>query len=291
MSRGDLIICYRQTRGSETMSKRKVLYVSHNHPAVRPGGAEAYALELYEAMRASDEFEPFFVARSGPPVSNTSRPHEGTLFTTVNEDSNQYFFYTDFSSFDWFYGTSPNKEVYTKYFHEFLAAFQPDIVHFQHTLFFGYDLIRHTRNVLPNAAIVYTLHEYLPICHRQGQMVRTEHRNEELCHEASPRRCHECFPEISPQTFFMRKRFIRSHLELVDRFVAPSAFLRDRYVEWGIPSEKIIVEEYGRTPPAGTLVGDERPVRNRFGYFGQITPFKGVQVLLEAMRELLGGTV
>ena len=30
--------------------KRKVLYLSHNHPAVRPGGAEQYALELYEAM-------------------------------------------------------------------------------------------------------------------------------------------------------------------------------------------------------------------------------------------------
>jgi hypothetical protein len=42
-------------RGSKSMPKRKVLYVSHNHPAVRPGGAEAYALELYEAMRASDE--------------------------------------------------------------------------------------------------------------------------------------------------------------------------------------------------------------------------------------------
>src|ERR671917_900468 len=115
MSRGDLTIYYRPARSSETMSKRKVLYVSHNHPAVRPGGAEAYALELYEAMRASDEFEPFFVARSGPPVSTASRPHEGTLFTTVNEDSNQYFFYTDFYSYDWLYGTSPNKEVYTKY--------------------------------------------------------------------------------------------------------------------------------------------------------------------------------
>jgi glycosyltransferase involved in cell wall biosynthesis len=270
-----------------SMSKRKVLYVSHNHPAVRPGGAEAYALELYEAMRVSDEFEPFFVARSGPPVSTTSRPHEGTLFTTVNEDSNQYFFYTDFSSFDWFYGTSPNKEVYTKYFHEFLAAFQPDIVHFQHTLFFGYDLIRHTKNVLPNAAIVYTLHEYLPICHRQGQMVRTEHRNEELCHEASPRRCHECFPEISPQAFFMRKRFIQSHFSLVDLFLAPSHFLLERYVDWGIPREKIRFEEYGRKATYWRADSkDERP-RNRIGFFGQFNLFKGVHVLLEAMKILI----
>jgi glycosyltransferase involved in cell wall biosynthesis len=268
------------------MAKRKVLYVSHNHPTVRPGGAEAYALELYEAMRDSDEFEPYFVARSGPPVSTTSRPHEGTLFTKVNEDSNQYFFYTDFSSFDWFYGTSPNKEVYTKYFQEFLEAYEPDVVHFQHTLFMGYDLIRHTRNVLPDALIVYTLHEYLPICHRQGQMVRTEPRNGELCDEASPRRCHECFPEISPQAFFMRKRFIQSHLSLVDRFLAPSHFLLQRYVEWGIPRDKIRFEEYGRRPIERKEPEVDRP-RNRIGFFGQFNYFKGVHVLLEAMKILI----
>jgi glycosyltransferase involved in cell wall biosynthesis len=298
------------------MPKRKVLYVCHNHPSVRPGGAEAYALELYEAMRASDEFEPIFVARSGPPVSTISRPHEGTLFTTVNADSNQYFFYTDASNFDWFYGTTPNKEVHTKFFHELLVAYQPDVVHFQHTLFLGYDLVRYTRTMLPDAPIVYTLHEYLPICHRNGQMVRTE--SQELCLESSPRRCHECFPEISPQAFFMRKRFIQSQLSLVDLFLAPSHFLLERYVDWGIPREKIRYEEYGRRVIHGSVDSvhqraysedkrprnragllekgprvthgsvdseDERP-RNRLGFFGQLNFFKGVHVLLEAMKIL-----
>jgi glycosyltransferase involved in cell wall biosynthesis len=274
-------------RGFGSVPKRKVLYVSHNHPAVRPGGAEAYALELYEAMRGSERYEPFFVARSGPPVSTTSRPHEGTLFAGINEDSNQYFFYTDFAAFDWFYGTSPDKEVYTKYFHEFLEAYSPDIVHFQHTLFFGYDLIRHIKNVLPDAKIVYTLHEYLPICHRQGQLVRTEHRNEERCLEESPRRCHECFPEISPQAFFMRKRFIQSHLSLVDLFLAPSYFLLERYVEWGIPREKIRFEEYGRRAVHRELEPEDRGSRNRIGFFGQFNFFKGVHVLLEAMKLLV----
>lgn len=268
------------------MPKRKVLYVCHNHPSVRPGGAEVYALELYEAMRASDEFEPIFVARSGPPVSTVSRPHEGTLFTTVNEDPNQYLFYTDVSDFNWLFMTSPHKDVYTKYFREFLLAYQPDIVHFQHTLFFGYDLIRETRNTLPDTPIVYTLHEFVPICHRNGQMVRTHHQNQELCHESSPRRCHECFPEISQQAFFMRKRFIESHFSLVDLFLAPSHFLLERYVGWGIPREKIRCEEYGRRLDHEAVdLEDERP-RNRIGFFGQFLPFKGVNVLLEAMKIL-----
>ena len=59
-----------------------------------PGGAEAYALELYEALRDSDEFEPLLVARigphAGPPPSAPRR-----AFSRVDEDPNQYFIYTD----------------------------------------------------------------------------------------------------------------------------------------------------------------------------------------------------
>ena len=110
----------------------------------------------------------------------------------------------------------------------------------------------------------------MPICHRQGQMLRVP--DDEPCLEESPRRCNECFPEISPQTFFLRKRFVQSHLSLVDLFIAPSAFLAQRYVDWGIPADKIRVEEYGRTAPAGSAVTEEREFRDRFGFFGQLTP-------------------
>jgi glycosyltransferase involved in cell wall biosynthesis len=271
------------------MSERStVLYICHNHPAVRPGGAEAYALELHHSMRDSDAFIPIFLAKNGPPLSQVARPHLGTLVSLVDGSPDEYFLYTDGYDYDWTFGTSPYKELYTRHLRAFLQAVEPDVVHVQHTMFFGYDLLREIRNSVPAAPIVYTLHEFMPICHRQGQMVRTT--TEEPCSEASPRRCHECFPDISPQTFFMRKRFIQSHLDLVDVFVAPSAFLRDRYVDWGIPPNRIIVEEYGRRLPPDAEVDDERPVRNRFGYFGQITPFKGVQLVLEAMQRLLGTT-
>jgi glycosyltransferase involved in cell wall biosynthesis len=265
-----------------------VLYICHNHPAVRPGGAEAYALELHHSMRDSDAFVPIFLAKNGPPLSQVACPHLGTLVSLLDGSPDEYFLYTDGHDYDWTFGTSPYKELYTKHLRAFLQAVEPDIVHLQHTMFFGYDVLREIRNTVPDAPIVYTLHEFMPICHRQGQMVRTT--TEEPCIESSPRRCHECFPDISPQTFFMRKRFIQSHLDLVDVFVAPSAFLRDRYVDWGIPADRIVVEEYGRRPPPRGAVDDERPVRNRFGYFGQITPFKGVQVVLEAMQQLLGTT-
>src|SRR6266498_3603214 len=242
------------------MSKRKVLYICHNHPSLHPGGAETCALELYEAMRASDEFEPIFLARIGSTSSIERPPHPGTPFSTVstvNGDKNQYFVHAEMSDFDMFYLSLRNKDIYTVHFHEFLAAHQPDIVHFQHTHFLGYDLIREVRATLPDAPIVYTLHEYLPICHRQGQMVRAT--DDGLC------------ADVSPELFFLRKRFIQSHFELVDAFLAPSRFLLERYVAWGIPRRRIRFEDYGRLPAAAVSErADGRP-RNRIGFFGQFT--------------------
>ena len=39
------------------MAKTRVLYVLHNHPAIFPGGTEMYALELFDALRGSDEID------------------------------------------------------------------------------------------------------------------------------------------------------------------------------------------------------------------------------------------
>jgi glycosyltransferase involved in cell wall biosynthesis len=266
------------------MSRKKVLYVIHGHPAIRPGGAEGYTLELYEAMRESAEFEPILLARNGPPHSPPTA-HEGTRSALVGNDPSQFLFETDAGGYEWLFGRSGNKVALTRYYRDFLLAHKPDIVHFQHTLFMGYDMIRATRRTLPAAAIVYTLHEYLPICHRHGQMVRTD--GDELCMEASPRRCHECFPMIPAQEFQIRKQFIQSHFDEVDMFLAPSLFLMDRYVDWGIPPEKIRFEEYGRRAfePIREADGGSRR-RNRFGYFGQFSHYKGVNVLLKAMAIL-----
>ena len=267
------------------MPKKKILYICHNHPHIRPGGAENYALELYEAMRATDDFEPVFLARSGPPVSRSACPHPGTLIAAVNDDPNQYFFYTEPAGFDWINGVCNNKDLLTRYYEPFLAACRPDLVHIQHTCNFGYDLLRQTRNTLPDAPIVYTLHEFMPICHRSGQMLRTINQDE-LCTHASPRRCHECFPEISPQSFFMRKKFIQAQFSLVDLFISPSRFLLQRFEDWGIPADRLRFEENARLMPGPVAAPAEDRPRNRFAFFGQINPFKGLDVLLRAMQIL-----
>ena len=280
-----IISADKMTQPPDRRLKKRLLYLCHNHPSITPGGAEIYALELYEAMRGSDEFEPHFVARRGPSSSGETRSEP--RLSRVNKDENQYLFYTDPAEFDFFYMTARNKIIYTKAFRELLLTYRPEIIHIQHTIFFGLDLLKLIKNTLPETPIVYTLHEYLPICHRSGQMLRTI--NNENCLEESPLRCHQCFPQISPQDFFMRKRFIQSHLSLVDLFLAPSRFLLERYVDWGIPREKIRFEDNGRSIGSRFEETAEERSRNRLAFFGQITEFKGVDVLLKAMKILCEG--
>jgi glycosyltransferase involved in cell wall biosynthesis len=288
---------------------KRLLFVSNGHPAISVGGTELYTFDLYKAFCDSDHFDPVLLARAGSPLAFATErpftkyeqllvlddssnaegklPHGDTPFAMIEGDPHQYLLYTNPSNFDNFFGTAHRKGLLLRSFKEFLEAHRPAVIHFQHTHFLGYDLVRVARNTLPDVPIVYSFHEYLPICQREGQMIRT--KDDELCTEESPRRCNECFPEMSPQMFYMRKRFIQSHLALVDRFIVPSEYVRDRYVDWGISSSKIEVEPQGFAPTGERRSDDEpnRDPRTRFAYFGQLHPFKGADVLLQAM-DMLG---
>jgi len=264
---------------------RRVLYVCHNHPSIRPGGAEGYALALHRAMREAPGWDSVFLAHSGPPLTPVKRYHDGALLALDERFPDEYYCHNEFGNFDTFYGWNTDKNLWT-YLRDLLQAYRPDVVHFQHTLFFGFDMIREVRNTLPDASIVYTLHDFIPICNQHGQMVRT-FNDDELCTYSSSRRCHECFPNHTPQAFFMRKRYVQAMFELVDLFLAPSHFLRQRYIEWGLPPERIRFEENGcASNPKHSNHQDGDGPRPRLGYFGQLNHFKGIQVLLEAMRLL-----
>ena len=258
----------------------KVLHVLPNHPSMQPGGApETYALELHQAMLQTEGLEPVLVGRTG-----AERHRAGTPFSSLDGDPSQYLVRIEEGGFDLFYMTYGEKSLYTRFFADFLRAQDPDVVHIQHSLFVGCELVSLVRRLLPSTPIVYTLHDYMPICHRDGRLVRT--MDESLCLEPTPRRCHECFVESSEQDFFLRKRFIRAHLDHVDLFLAPSHFLLERYVDWGIPREKIRFEECGRPPamPIAESRGDR--ARDRLGFFADLSPFdfEGTEILLQAMR-------
>ena len=192
-------------------SKKTVLFICHNHPSVRPEEPRRTRSSCTVTFATSGEFESVFLAKGGPPLSVAGRQHLGTCVAPVNGCRGRVFRVHGWTTTSTGCSGRPRQGALHEASAGFLDAIRPDVVHFQHTLFLGYDLLREVRTTFPDAAILYTLHEFMPICHRQGQMVRT--MNNQPCAEESPRRCHECFPDISPQTFFLRKRFIQSHFD------------------------------------------------------------------------------
>lgn len=168
----------------------------------------------------------------------------------------------------------------------FVARIDPDVVHIQHYLDIGIDFIGAVRRLNPKVRIVVTLHEYLAICHHYGMLIKTDGFT--LCTSPSDSACAACFAGIGTNDFARRRIRLGHYLGQVDLFIAPSKFLRRRYIEWGLPARSIAVLENGIEPAARGPGETRRTPRRTFGFFGQIHPFKGLPCLLAAFEQLAG---
>ncbi|MFT3689195.1 glycosyltransferase family 4 protein [Paenirhodobacter sp.] len=258
----------------------KALVLSHAHPAFSIGGAQVASYNLFQGLKSQRGWDAHYMAGIGPPVAR----HAATPLMSLGQAPDETLFWTN--DYDWFHlGMNDLKSIMT-HFERFLADLRPDVVNFHHVMGFGIQAIRATRRALGDVPVVYTLHEYLPICAHHGQMIKA--RNGALCSKASPSDCGMCFPDIGPANMLRRELFIKSFFSEVDAFVSPSKFLLKRFGDWGLPRDKLVMIENGldggpvapirKLPPGGR--------RNRFAYFGQLNPFKGIKVLVEAVTRI-----
>lgn len=259
-------------------SKPRILVISHGHPDFSLGGGEIAAYQLFKAYRESPEVEDaWFLARK-------DNPHWPSGAISVRRDHE---FMWDQAVHDWINHKSVHRDSLTRGgFPELVRALQPTIVHLHHYAHLGLDILVMLRRLLPNAQLMLTLHEYMAICRHNGQMVKTSGMT--LCNQSSPADCARCYPDSTEEDFWLRREFIMDRFRLVDGFVAPSEFLRQRYIAWGLPADRIVVIENGQPDldilPSRPLL--EGQTRNRFAYFGQINPYKGLDVVLKALNQL-----
>lgn len=256
----------------------RILIVSHGHPAFSIGGAEVASHNLFAGLNALPGCESNYLARVGPPVV----PHKGTALLSLRQKEGEMLMFAN--DYDHFLLSNRNIETLERDFLRYVADVAPDVVHFHHFIGLGVESLYAIRREFPHIPIVATLHEYLSICHHHGQMVKTG-AAKTLCRRSSPAECAMCFPDIVAGDFMKRELFLKTFFDLVDHFVSPSDFLIDRYVAWGLPREKFTMLENGLVldrlaPPRGL---PEEGRRCRFAFFGQVTEFKGVQVLLDAI--------
>ena len=73
--------------------------------------------------------------------------------------------------------------------------------------------------------------------------------------------------------------------------IAVTSFVKQRFVEWGVPADKLFVQHFG-TRAAEFLAPTARLVNSPlvFGYIGPLTYHKGAHVLLDAFKRLLPRT-
>ena len=252
----------------------RVLIASHSHPQIQNGGSEVASYSLFQQLRERHDIKAWYCGCS----RTTSFARAGQSITQPFQRDE--FLYT-VGDFEWF--KFANRDMaFARDFRALLKNLRPDIVHFHHYINFGMEAFAYVKEILPNARIILTLHEFLAICHQQGQMVTRQQGK--LCRRSGYVECSHCFPEMQPSDFFVREAYIRHFLNQVDHFIAPSHFLAQRYVDWGIAEDRMSVIENIPTSPRSSRVSalTSSSTELRVGFFGQISLLKGIQVLIDA---------
>jgi glycosyltransferase involved in cell wall biosynthesis len=247
----------------------KVAVVSHSHPSVTKGGAEIAAYTLYQGLLELGT-DAIFIAAC--PEDDRSRVSLGS--------SREHVIFYQPVHYDHYYHLSHFDTV--NRLGELLVRENVSLVNFHHFFNFGVGVLRRAA-AIPSMKVVITLHEFLAICNHHGQMVTRPALH--LCERATSSACATCFPERTRQQFSLRKMSLLAALSSCDACVSPSNFLGERFVEWGLDPGRMSVIENGlrNLPPRKDKLANDQPKSQwTFGFFGQINPFKGVDLLLRA---------
>ncbi len=253
----------------------KVLLIAHGHPDINVGGGEKACYILFKALKRMPGVEAVFLGR-GEDISGIS----GCFVSAYPGREDEYFLHTSMT--DAFMLTCERTET-IRAFTEFLNEVKPDVIHFHHYIHLGLELLLVARQTLPNATIALTLHEYIAMCYRDGQMIKTT--GNRLCFSSNPLDCSRCFTDRNPTEFFLRERYVKRFFAEVDFFVVPSKFLRDRYIQWGLPESKMVLLPYGTELHTLARAEEEstNELPNTFGFYGQINNYKGLDVIVDAV--------
>jgi glycosyltransferase involved in cell wall biosynthesis len=252
---------------------------SHGHPFYSKGGGEIVAFNSFRAMRSSNLDAYLYCA-----VNQALKPNFN-IFTRgehlLEYRAREYLFPA--RKLDPFLFSHDDRAFFPTLI-QHLTAQKIDVFHFHHFWSVGTDLIIQLMECFPAAKFILTLHELLAICLHDGQMVRT--KTKELCFQQSDIECHMCFPQFDKDQFRARRLFLSEFLTRFDVLISPSAFVAKRINEWGV-AKKIHVIENGFplrvTPQIDT---DDEILSKRFAFFGQPTPFKGLDIFVSAASQV-----
>jgi glycosyltransferase involved in cell wall biosynthesis len=251
----------------------RVLYVCHGHPALAKGGGELAAWRLFEWFS-----EQYGAQACGFLAAATSAAQLPPGCEVMSLGPQQWLIKPSSNSL--IHDTAVSLRC-TGQLHQALASFQPDLIHLHHYLHVGIDLVHALRRWFPVAKVLLTLHEYWGPCALEGRLLRS---SGELCNGPDPEACNQCLGDQARDSLAIRVLRVQRLFGVIDQFIAPSFFLKQRYLHWGLPAHRISVVE--NLPAVHS--GNDRLPRVwdgllRLGYCGQVNPWKGLDLILEAV--------
>lgn len=170
-----------------------------------------------------------------------------------------------------------------------LQETRPDVAHFHNTFLMispaAFSVCKEM-----GVPVVQTLHNYRLIC--PGALLMRDGRVCEDCIGKAvpwPGVLHGCWRGSRAQTAVVAgmltvHRLLRTWTERVDVYIALTEFARRKFIEGGLPEEKILVKPNFVDPDPGPGEHDDEYVL----FVGRLSPEKGIQRLLEAWRLLNG---
>ena len=164
---------------------------------------------------------------------------------------------------------------------------KPNVVHFHNTFLrispAAYYVVK--KKGIP---VVQTLHNYRVIC--PGSLLM---RNGHVCENCLKKKVpwpgviHGCWRNSKAGTalvvvMLVVHRLLRTWTEQVDVYITPTEFVRRKFIEGGLPAEKIVVKPNFVYPDPG--IGEHK--ENFALFVGRLSAEKGVRTLLSAWRLL-----
>lgn len=188
-------------------------------------------------------------------------------------------------------------------FGKLVSKIKPDVAHIGHVNHLSTGLIDELNK--RNIPTIYTLHDFWLMCPRGQFLTRGigKSNNFQLCDKQIDRKCAtDCYKmyfsgckknekaDIDSWSDWVHHRMLETKaiVNKVDLFIAPSRYLRNRFVnEFDVPVEKIIYLDYGF--PTEYLTKHKKSDDNgpfTFGYIGTHIPAKGINLLIRAFNKI-----
>lgn len=273
------------------MKQLHVIKIIHGYPLNYNAGSEVYSQSICEELSKQHKVS-VFTREENPYSPDFAIRHENA------SDNLNFYFVNNPQGKDGY----RHKQLDDN-FAKLISEIKPDIAHIGHLNHLSTGLVDElNKQKIP---IVFTLHDFWLMCPRGQFLTRSigKEHNFQLCAGQQDHKCaSDCYrvyfsgnekdeeQDIENWSSWTHQRMIetKSIIDKVDLFIAPSNYLRSRFVdEFSVPVNKIIYLDYGFPTEYLTQTEKSKEKTNfTFGYIGTHITSKGVNQLIEAFREI-----